>query len=56
MPSMKITLSFSESNTTKTTVTSTSVFPTKEAAQQVINMGVEQGMNQTLDQLDALLK
>ncbi len=28
----------------------------KEAAQQVINMGVEQGMNQTLDQLDALLK
>ncbi|MBS6514271.1 MAG: glutathione S-transferase, partial [Staphylococcus aureus] len=24
--------------------------------QQVINMGVEQGMNQTLDQLDALLK
>ncbi|MDI1801347.1 glutathione S-transferase, partial [Staphylococcus aureus] len=25
-------------------------------AQQVINMGVEQGMNQTLDQLDALLK
>ncbi|HCY7404415.1 TPA: SRPBCC domain-containing protein [Staphylococcus aureus] len=56
MPSMKITLSFSKSNTTKTTVTSTSVFPTKEAAQQVINMGVEQGMNQTLDQLDALLK
>ena len=45
-----------KSNTTKTTVTSTSVFPTKEAAQQVINMGVEQGMNQTLDQLDALLK
>lgn len=56
MPSMKITLSFSKSNTTKTTVTSTSVFPTKEAAQQVVNMGVEQGMNQTLDQLDALLK
>ncbi len=55
MPSMKITLSFSKSNTTKTTVTSTSVFPTK-MAQQVINMGVEQGMNQTLDQLDALLK
>ena len=27
MPSMKITLSFSKSNTTKTTVTSTSVFP-----------------------------
>ncbi len=31
MPSMKITLSFSKSNTTKTTVTSTSVFPTKKS-------------------------
>ena len=53
---MKITLSFSENNKRKTTVTSTSVFPTKKPLNRVINMGVEQGMNQTLDQLDALLK
>lgn len=56
MPSMKITLSFSETSKTETTVTSISTFPTKEAAQQVIEMGVEEGMNQTLNQLDALLK
>ncbi|CDR66862.1 SRPBCC family protein [Staphylococcus schweitzeri] len=56
MPSMKITLSFSETSKTETTVTSISTFPTKEAAQQVIEIGVEEGMNQTLDQLDALLK
>ena len=53
---MKITLSFSETSKTETTVTSISTFPTKEAAQQVIEMGVEEGMNQTLDSLDALLK
>ncbi len=55
---MKITLSFSKSNTTtKTTVTSTSVFPTKEVAKTSHKHGcLKQGMNQTLDQLDALLK
>ncbi len=57
MPSMKITLSFSKSNTDSENDSDINIgIPTKEAAQQVINMGVEQGINQTLDQLDALLK
>ena len=39
----------------KTTVTSTSTFPTESAAQQAIDMGVETGMNSTLNQLEKLL-
>ena len=53
MPGMHITLNFEEKG--KTTVTSTSTFPTEGAAQQAIDMGVEQGMNSTLNQLEKLL-
>lgn len=56
MPSMKVILEFEKSDKNTTTVTSTSVFPTKEAAQQVVDMGIEQGMTQTLNQLEQLLK
>ncbi len=54
MPGMHITLNFEEVKG-KTTVTSTSTFPTEGAAQQAIDMGVEQGMNSTLNQLEKLL-
>ena len=50
---MHITLNFEEVKG-KTTVTSTSTFPT-ESAQQAIDMGVETGMNSTLNQLEKLL-
>ncbi|MBO1199650.1 SRPBCC domain-containing protein [Staphylococcus simiae] len=56
MPSMKVILEFDKIDNHTTTVTSTSVFPTKEAAQQVVDMGVEKGMTQTLNQLEQLLK
>lgn len=55
MPGMQILMDFKESNG-KTTVTSTSVLPTQDAAQQALDMGVEQGMNGTLDNLEALLE
>ena len=51
---MHITLNFEEVKG-KTTVTSTSTFPTESAAQQAIDMGVETGMNSTLNQLEKLL-
>lgn len=56
MPGMHITIEFEEKQPNQTTVTSTSVLPSKEAAQQALDMGVEEGMNSTLDQLEKLLK
>lgn len=53
---MHITIEFEEKQPNQTTVTSTSVLPSKEAAQQALDMGVEEGMNSTLDQLEKLLK
>ena len=55
MSKMRIFLDFKEKQG-RTTVTSTSVFSTQDAAQQALDMGVEQGMNSTLDQLELLLK
>ena len=52
MPGMHITIEFEEKQPNQTTVTSTSVLPSKEAAQQALDMGVEEGMNSTLDQLE----
>ena len=52
---MHISINFNSDNKQMTTVTSTSMFPTKEAAQQAVDMGIEAGMNSTLDQLEALL-
>lgn len=56
MPGMHIVIEFNEEKPNQTTVTSTSVFPTEDAAQQALDMGVEQGMNSTLDQLEKLLE
>ncbi|MBO0377321.1 SRPBCC family protein [Staphylococcus warneri] len=56
MPGMHITIEFEEKQPNQTTVTSTSVLPSKEAAQQALDMGGEEGMNSTLDQLEKLLK
>ena len=55
LPGMHISINFKSDNKQTTTVTSTSMFPTKEAAQQAVDMGVEVGMNSTLDQLEKLL-
>lgn len=56
LPGMQIFMDFTSESEERTRVTSTSIFPTKDAAQQALDMGVEVGMNSTLDQLDALLK
>ncbi|MGW9855848.1 uncharacterized protein YndB with AHSA1/START domain [Staphylococcus hominis] len=55
LPGMHISINFKSDNKQMTTVTSTSMFPTKEEAQQAVDMGVEVGMNSTLDQLEKLL-
>lgn len=55
MPSMQVIIKFTALSNQQTEVTSTSVFPTKDAAKQAIDMGVEQGMNSTLDNLEKLL-
>ena len=55
LPGMQILIDFTSESAQRTLVTSTSIFPTK-MAQQALDMGVEAGMNSTLDQLDSLLK
>ncbi|UDI77574.1 SRPBCC domain-containing protein [Staphylococcus taiwanensis] len=56
LPGMQIFMDFTSESEQRTSVTSTSVFPSKDAAQQALDMGVEAGMNSTLDQLEKLLK
>jgi uncharacterized protein YndB with AHSA1/START domain len=46
-------IDFTSESAQSTLVTSTSIFPTKDAAQQALDMGVEAGMNSTLDQLES---
>lgn len=55
LPGMQIFIDFTSESAQSTLVTSTSIFPTKDAAQQALDMGVEAGMNSTLDQLESLL-
>ena len=55
LPGMQILIDFTSESAQRTLVTSTSIFPTK-MRQQALDMGVEAGMNSTLDQLDSLLK
>ena len=51
---MHISINFNSDNKQMTTITSTSVFPTK--TQQAVGMGmIEAGMNSTLDRLEVLL-
>ena len=54
MPVARITLEFIESGG-KTTVISTVRYPTKEDRDKVIEMGMEAGIDQTLNRLEAYL-
>jgi len=54
MPVMEIRVAFAARDGS-TTVTSTSVFATPEALKQVIDMGMEEGLTQTWDRLEATL-
>ena len=55
MPVAQITIEFIEQNG-KTTVKSASRYATKEDRDRVIEMGMEAGIDQTLDRLEAYLK
>lgn len=54
MPEAHTTMVFSEQDG-KTTVTSTVLYPTQEDRDRVIAMGMEAGIDQTLDRLEAYL-
>ena len=54
-PVAQNTISFREENG-KTTVSSRSLYDTKEDRDKVIEMGVEAGVAQTLDRLERLLQ
>jgi uncharacterized protein YndB with AHSA1/START domain len=53
-PEMLITVAFSEEKG-KTNLKMITIFPTVEALEAVINMGMEQGVTETLDRLEAYL-
>lgn len=55
MPVASMTVEFIDQDG-KTLVKSTTVYPTKEDLDKVIEMGMEEGFSQTLDRLEALLK
>ena len=55
MPVALMTTEFHEENG-MTTVKSITRYPTKEQRDQVVEMGVEEGINQTLDRLEDYLK
>jgi uncharacterized protein YndB with AHSA1/START domain len=54
MPQARVTVEFSEHNGI-TTVVDTAVYATKEDRDKVIEMGMEAGIDQTLDRLEAYL-
>jgi uncharacterized protein YndB with AHSA1/START domain len=54
MPEMTITVEFAEADG-KTTLTSRALFPSAEALKATVEMGMEEGMKQTWDRLEALL-
>lgn len=56
MNGMRVELYLTSKGNNQTEVKSISVLPSKAAAQQLMDMGVEQGMESTLDQLEDLLK
>lgn len=55
MPTMNITMSFEETPE-GTKVSSKTVFPTREAYEQTVAMGVVEGVGQTWDRLEELLE
>ncbi|WP_308901626.1 SRPBCC domain-containing protein [Staphylococcus simulans] len=56
MHGMRVEIYLTSQGTHQTEVRSVSVMPSEEAAKQLMEMGVEQGMESTLDQLEELLK
>ncbi|MDB5182507.1 MAG: Activator of Hsp90 ATPase 1 family protein [Candidatus Saccharibacteria bacterium] len=54
MPSTKITVAFAEKNGV-TTLTSTAAYATPESLKQVLEMGMEEGFNQTWNNLETFL-
>ncbi|GEP79425.1 SRPBCC family protein [Staphylococcus carnosus] len=56
MNGMKVEIYFESKGDEKTEVKSISIMPTEQSAQQLLDMGVEEGMESTLDQLEELLK
>lgn len=55
MPSNHIFMTFTE-HAGQTTVVSKSIFESEEMVQEMLRMGIETGMERTLDQLETLLK
>ncbi|RZH88260.1 SRPBCC domain-containing protein, partial [Staphylococcus aureus] len=53
---MKVEIYFESKDAEQTEVKSISIMPTEQSAQQLLDMGVEEGMESTLDQLEELLK
>ncbi|MHD0396888.1 SRPBCC family protein [Staphylococcus simulans] len=56
MHGMRVEIYFSTNNNNQTDVRSVSVMPSEAAAKQLMDMGVKEGMESTLDQLEELLK
>lgn len=56
MHGMRVEIYFTSKDNHQTEVRSVSVMPSEDAAKQLMEMGVEQGMESTLDQLEQLLK
>jgi uncharacterized protein YndB with AHSA1/START domain len=54
MPSMRMVFAF-EAIPTGSRVTTTTYFPSAEALQQLLDMGMEEGMRQAMGQMDAVL-
>lgn len=53
MPQMEITVTFADLGDGKTRVTSRAIFPSAESLDAAVGMGMEQGMNETFDRLEA---
>ena len=55
LPTTRMELSLAERAGGGTTMTVVSVFPSTEAMQQMIDMGMEEGMREAMGQIDAVL-
>jgi len=55
MPTVVMTVTLAPTDAGGTTMTMNSVFPTLEAMQQIIEMGMEEGLRAAMGQIDAIL-
>ena len=55
MPMTLMVVTFQQVDDGRTTMVISSTFPSAEAMQQLVDMGMEDGMREALDQIDALL-